>query len=228
MDERHSQQMVEDKIRVVLRPLASPLPLAFFAFGVGSVLQSLYQFGIVPTEETRVFALILGLFVFPLQALAAVLSFAARETLGATALGLISGSWLASAAIMYVSPPNTTTVSFGAFQVCIALILLLLGVIGLQGKPLVSAIILLAAARFTLNGLFELTTSPWTQVASGAVGCLVFLCALYAGLALGLEDVKHRPVLPFGRRGEALQAMKGDLSEQIGPIEREAGVRKQL
>ena len=228
MDERHSQQMVEYKTRVVLRPMASPLPLAFFAFGVGSILQSLYQFGLVPADETQAFALVLGLFVFPLQALAAVLSFAARETLGATALGLISGSWLVMAVIMYVSPPNTTTVTLGAFQVCIALILLLLGVIGLQGKPVVSAIILLASARYTLNGLFELTTAPWTQTASGAIGCLVFLFALYGGLALGLEDVKHRPVLPFGRRGEALEAVKGDLGDQIGPVDREAGVRKQL
>lgn len=34
------EKRVEDITRVVPRPLASPLPLAFFAFGVGSLLLS--------------------------------------------------------------------------------------------------------------------------------------------------------------------------------------------
>jgi hypothetical protein len=82
--------------------------------------------------------------------------------------------------------------------------------------------------RFGLNGLYELTTSGGVQIASGAIGCVIFLLSLYGGLALGLEDVQHRTVLPFGRRGEARSAFEGDLSEQVGPIEKEAGVRKQL
>lgn len=228
MEKDHSHQMVEDKIRIVLRPMASPLPLALFAFGVGSVLQSAYQLGIVPDGETQVFALLLGLFVFPLQALAAVLSFAARDTLGATALGIISGSWLAVSVVTYTSPPGATTISFGIFLLALSFILLQLGAIGLQGKPVISGLLLFAAVRYATNGLYELTAAPWTQTASGVVGCLIFLVALYAGLALGLEDVKHHPILPFGRRGEALRAMKGDLGEQVGPIEHEAGVRKQL
>jgi succinate-acetate transporter protein len=223
-----SQRMIEERTRIVLRPLASPLPLAFFAFGVGSLMLSGQQLGLIPDSETRTLALILGLFVFPLQALAAVLSFVARETLGATALGLISGSWLAGSAIMYTSPPDATTAAYGIFQICIAVMLLLLGVIGLQGKPLISAIILLAFFRFGLNGFFELTAAPWTQPVSGVIGLLIFLFALYGGLALGLEDAQHRTVLPLGRRGEALEAVEGDLSDQVGPIEKEAGVRKQL
>ena len=34
------QPRVEDATCVVLRPMASPLPLAFFAFGVGSIMLS--------------------------------------------------------------------------------------------------------------------------------------------------------------------------------------------
>jgi len=79
-----------------------------------------------------------------------------------------------------------------------------------------------------LNGIYELTASSGVQVASGVIGCVIFLFSLYGGLALGLEDAQHRTVLPFGRRGEALRAIEGDLGEQVGPIEKEAGVRKQL
>ncbi len=228
MDGQSPQQKIEERTRIVLRPLASPLPLAFFAFGVGSLMLSAQQFGLVPDSETRVLALILGLFVFPLQAVAAVFSFLARETLGATALGLISGSWLAGSAIMYTSPPGATAASYGIFEILIAVLLLLLGVIGLQGKPLISVVILFASFRYGLNGLYELTAAAWTQPISGAAGCLIFVFALYGGLALGLEDAQHRTVLPLGRRGEALDALEGDLSDQVGPIEKEGGVRKQL
>src|SRR5919199_1935084 len=100
-----SPRRVEDATRIVLRPFASPLPLAFFAFGVGSLMMSGLQLGLIPETESRELALIFGAFVFPPfgafvfppMLLAAILAFFGRETLGATALGLISFSWLASA-----------------------------------------------------------------------------------------------------------------------------------
>jgi len=135
-----SQSKVEAATRIVLRPIASPLPLAFFAFGVGSVLQSASQFGFIPQEETRNLALVFGTFVFPLQAIAAVFAFYGRETLGATALGLISFSWLSTAIVTYVAYPSQTSVTLGILSLVLAVMLLLLGVVGLQGKPLISAI----------------------------------------------------------------------------------------
>jgi hypothetical protein len=42
------QRRMEEITRVILRTLASPMPMAFFAFGVGSVLQSALQLGVVP------------------------------------------------------------------------------------------------------------------------------------------------------------------------------------
>jgi hypothetical protein len=41
--------------------------------------------------------------------LAAVLAFLGRETLGATALGLISFSWLTSAIVRFVVTPDPTS-----------------------------------------------------------------------------------------------------------------------
>ena len=222
------RQSVEEITRVVLRPLGTPLPLAFFAFGVGSLLLSGQQLGIIPLDETRVVALVLGLFVFPLQALAAVFAFLARETLGATAVGLISATWLTTAVTSYTLPPGSTTITLGIFQLSLAIVLLLLGVIGLSGKPLISAIILQGSIRYVLDGLYDLTSFGPAEIASGVFGVLIFLFVLYSGLALGLEDVKHRTVLPFGRRGEALDAIEGDIGDQIGPVEKEPGVRKQL
>lgn len=228
MGEKDDQRKVEELTRIVLRPLASPLPLAFFTFGVGSLLQSALQFGVVPQEESRNLALLYGAFVFPLELLAAIFAFLSRETLGATAIGLIAFSWLGASLITYTSAPDPTSAALGVLNLAIATILLLLGTIGVLGKPVLAAVILLAFFRYGLNGIFELTASAAAQTASGVVGCVIFAAALYGGLALGLEDVQHRTILPFGRRGEAREAIEGGIAEQIGPVEQEAGVRKQL
>ena len=228
MGKSDDQRKVGEITRIVLRPLASPLPLAFFTFGVGSILQSAFQFGVVPQEESRNMALIFGAVIFPSMFLAAVFAFLARETLGATALGLISFSWLATSLVTYTSAPDPTSAALGVLDLAIAAILLLLGTIGVLGKPVLSAVILLAFFRYGLNGFYELTASPLTQTVSGVIGCVIFGASLYGGLALGLEDVQHRTVLPFGRRGEAREAIEGGIDEQVGPVEQEAGVRKQL
>lgn len=228
MNEREHQDKLAGMTRIVLRPIASPLPLAFFAFGAGSALLSFQQLGLIPTSETEQIALVFGAFVFPLQFMTAIFAFLSRETLGATALGLISFSWLATALILYIAPPDATSATLGFLSLILAVILLMLGVVGLLGKPLLSAVILLAVVRFSLNGLYDLTAVSPLLTVSAIIGLVIFGASLYGGLALGLEDVQHRTVLPFGRRGEAREAIEGDLSTQIGPLEQEAGVRKQL
>ena len=90
-----------------MRPLASPLPLAFFTFGVGPSLLSAFRFGVIPQDEGGNLAFILGGVVFPPTFLAAVLSFLSRETLGATALDPISFSWPATSLVTYTSVPTS-------------------------------------------------------------------------------------------------------------------------
>ncbi len=211
------QERIEGKTRIFLRPLASPVPLAFFAFGVGSFLQSGLQLGWVPQGESRNLALILGAFVFPAELLAAFFAFYARETLGATVLGLFSFAWLGNSLVTYTSAPDPTSGTLGLFDLSLAVILVGIGAMAVLGKPLLGVVIALASVRFGLNGLYELIGSAGVQTASG-----------YVGLAFGIEDVQHRAVLPLGRRGEAARAFEGDIGEQIGPVETEAGVRKQL
>ncbi|QIN82654.1 hypothetical protein GBA63_08360 [Rubrobacter tropicus] len=228
MEERDPQKKIEGMTRIVLRPLASPLPLAFFAFGAGSLMLSGLQLGIIPTSETRSLALVQIGFIFPPLALASVLAFLSRETLGATIMALISFSWLANGLIDLTAPPNSTNATQGLLAVSLAVILLLVGAGALLGKPLLGLVIVLASARFATSGLYELTAATALQTASGVLGCVIAAIALYGGLALGLEDLQGKTVLPIGRRGAARRAFEGDLGEQVGPIESEAGVRKQL
>lgn len=228
MENKDPQRQIEDVTRIVLRPLASPLPLGFFAFGMGSVLQSALQFGLIPQSEIQNLALLFGAFIFPLELLAALLAYPSRETVGATILSIIAFSWLGTAIVTYVSAPDVTSPTIGYLYLAIALILLLLGGVGALGKPLLASVMFLAFFRYGLNGLYELMALGWIQTASGIFGCAIFAISLYGGLALALEDAQHRTVLPFGRRGEARDAIEGDLGDQVGPVAKEAGIRKQL
>jgi uncharacterized protein len=228
LDERDPQKKIEGMTRIVLRPLASPLPLAFFAFGAGSLMLSGLQLGMIPASETRSVALVQAAFVFPPLALSSVLAFLSRETLGATIMALISFSWLANGLIDLTTPPTSTNATQGLLALALAAILLLVAGGALLGKPLLGVVIALASARFATTGLYELTASTALQTASGVLGCVIAAIALYGGLALGLEDLQGKAVLPIGRRGAARRAFEGDLGEQVGPVESEAGVRKQL
>jgi uncharacterized protein len=228
LDERDPQKKIEGMTRIVLRPLASPLPLAFFAFGAGSLMLSGLQLGMIPASETRSVALVQAAFVFPPLALSSVLAFLSRETLGATIMALISFSWLANGLIDLTTPPTSTNVTQGLLALALAAILLLVAGGALLGKPLLGVVIALASARFATTGLYELTASTALQTTSGVLGCVIAAIALYGGLALGLEDLQGKAVLPIGRRGAARRAFEGDLGEQVGPVESEAGVRKQL
>jgi len=47
-------------------------------------------------------------------------------------------------------------------------------------------------------------------------------------LALEIEDIRHRTVLPVGRWGSGARAIGGNLLDEIEKVQREAGVREQL
>ena len=100
---------------------------------MGSILQSASQLGGLPPDESRNLALIFGGAIFPSMFLAAIFAFLARETLGATALGLIFFSWLATSLVTYTSAPDPTSAALGVLN--LATVLLLLGTLGVLGNP---------------------------------------------------------------------------------------------
>jgi succinate-acetate transporter protein len=221
-------QVSSDQVRIVLRPIGSPLPLAFAAFGIGSFVFGLQQLGVFDVEQARSVSLLLVVFMAPLQGVAALLSFYARETLAATGLALLALSWPATYEVMHNLAPGATSSVLGCFYLAVSGFLLVLSAPAIAGKPLIGALIIVGAARLLLSGIYELNASAGLERASGVVGLVITAIGLYGALALGLEDVQHRTVLPVGRRGEARIAFEGTLAEQSEPLEHEAGVRRQL
>jgi hypothetical protein len=84
LEEQGPQKKVEGMAGIVLRPLAGPPQLAFFAFANGSLKLSGLQLGMIPISETRRAALVRAAFVFPPMVLSSVPASLSREMPGAT------------------------------------------------------------------------------------------------------------------------------------------------
>jgi hypothetical protein len=69
-----------DNTRIVLRPIGSGLPLGFFSFAIGMVIAACQALEWIPVDEQRQVGMVQMAFVFPLELLASVFAFLARDT----------------------------------------------------------------------------------------------------------------------------------------------------
>lgn len=223
-----SEPSVADRTRIVLRPLASPLPLGLLALMCAGVLVALQQLGAFEPSDQKTIAYVLLGFVVPLMLVATVFSFLARDTVAGTALGLFAGAWLASGLSLLTAPPGETSKALGVFYLTLAACFAVVIAGASFGKRGPAAVIVLGVARFTLAGLYELTGTVGVEHAAAIVGLALAAAALYSALATEVEDVQGETKLPLGRRASAEEALSGPFESQLDQIEHEAGVRNQL
>jgi succinate-acetate transporter protein len=213
---------------IVLRPIGSGLPLGFFSFGIGMLILGCQAIGWIPVGEQHDGGMILMAFVFPLELVATIFAFLARDTLGATTLGLFTTSWLTLGWTQLASPPGQTSVTVGIYLFGFATAVLLLATLSTLGKPFFSVLLSLAASRMILSGLYEVGAAGKVVFeVSGGFALALAALAMYGGAALGLEDARQREVLPLFRRGAAAESFEG-FDRQLERLEAEAGVRQQL
>jgi uncharacterized protein len=219
---------VEHAARIVLRPIGNPLPLGFLALAGGTLVVSGLQLGWLQQEEGRQVALIVLAFVFPLQLIASILGFLARDVVAGTGMGVLAGTWLSIAVIKLTSEPGATSDPLGLFLLLAAVAMLVPAAASATGKLVPAAVLTTTAVRFATTGLAEITASDaWKHIA-GVTGLVLCALAVYAALAMAIEDARRQTLLPLGRRGFGARSVGGNLDEQLERIEREAGVREQL
>jgi succinate-acetate transporter protein len=217
----------EEQVRIFLRPIGSALPLGFFSFAIGMLLLATQAIGWIPVAEQAEVGRVLVGFVFPLELIATLVAFLARDTLGATTLGLFTTSWLVLGWSALSSPPGRTSVTLAIYLFGFATAVLLLALMSTLGKPFFSVLLGLACARMVLSGYVQIGGSQTWEHAAGWIGIALTALALYGGAALGLEDARRRELLPLFRRGGADQAFHG-FDAQLERLESEPGVRQQL
>ena len=126
--------------------------------------------------QTRPLAMILLAFVVPLQFVAAILAYFTRDAAAATAIGLFGMTWAAVSLATLTSPEiGATSTALGLFMMAIAVLMVLLGVSSIAGKPVFAVVLALATARFFVTGLYQWTGRHGLETASEWLG--IPLCA---------------------------------------------------
>jgi uncharacterized protein len=221
IEQRHVQAMT----RINLRPIGSPLPLGFFTVAIDNVLVSTLQWGILPTADGRAVALI----VFPafiVQAIAGLFALGARDSIAGTLMLSFATTWLIDALVFYVHPPGAAA-ALGVFYVVFTVFISFMLTSAFL-KRAILAVLAVAAPRFLIAGIAELTGSQVLARAGAVLGFLLAAVALYTAFALLMEDSRGHEVLPVGRFGSARQATEGNLADELRGIERQPGVRRTL
>ena len=214
--------------RIVLRPLATPLPLGFLGLFVGTTMSSSLRLGWIPSADAHQVALALIVFTAPAQLIACIFGFLARDAVAATGMGLLFPAWLGLGVLLLATPAGETSAASGVFAVLAGIALLLPALIGATTKVVAGVVMTTTAVHFVVLGGYELTGTSTLGTAAGAIGLFLAAVALYAALAFELEDQRQRTILPVLRRDAAAAAMEPRLAPQLQGVENEAGVRQQL
>jgi uncharacterized protein len=218
----------ESIVRIAVKPYGSALPLGFFSFGIGMIVLGGIGLGWVHGADVKTAGILLAAFVFPLEFLSAVIAFLARDTASAASLGMFSTSWLAVGLVHVFGQPGQRSEAVGLYLVMFGIMVLALAAAAFLGKPLLGILLVIAAARSFLSSGWNLGAGHGVLVADSAMAIAISAFSVYGGLALLLEDMRQKPVLPIFRIGAAKRSFAGDLGEQLQRIESEAGVRQQL
>jgi hypothetical protein len=96
------------------------------------------------------------------------------------------------------------------------------------GKLVPAGVLGLTALRFAVTGIYETSAATAVEHVAAIVGLMLAALAGYTALALEVENLERRTVLPLARRGGGRQAMEASLARQTARIHHEAGVREQL
>jgi succinate-acetate transporter protein len=219
---------IHPQVRVTVRPYGSVVPLGFFAFGIGMFLYAAYDAPWVKPTEGHTIGLMLVSFVAPLELLAAVIAFLARDTMAGVALGLFTGSWFLTGFATMQAKPGQLSAAQGYFLIAFCVAVALLAVVAWLGQPLIAVLLTFSIARAICSAVYELGGGAGWNHVGGWVALAIYCVAMYGGLAFLLEDAKGRAVLPLKRRGSSREAIEGDMTVQLAGLAQEPGVRKHL
>lgn len=214
--------------RISLRPIGSPLPLGLLALAVATFTLAGLQLSWIPLAQQHDAGLVILTFAVPLQLLSCIYGFIARDSAAGTGMALQAGGWFSIGVTTFTGSPGKTSPALGLLLVGAATVLLVPAITASLSKLIVSLVMALTSVRFYLTGAYELSSSAQWKDAAGVAGLVLAVAALYAGLALELEDSRRATVLPTFRRGAGRRALTGSLADEVDGVQHEAGVRTVL
>jgi succinate-acetate transporter protein len=210
---------------VFLRPIGSPLPLGMSGLAIGSFVESGLDLHWINGAEVHQVGLILLAVPFPLQMVACVLAYLARDGTVGAALGVLAASWLAIGLVHLTADPAQTGSALGLMLLASGGALSLSAISASQSKRLTACVFMTASARFMIAGVYLLSGRGAWETVAGVLGLLLTAAAGYCVLAFELEGQRHKTVLPTFRANSGAAAIRDDFTTQVDEVEHEAGVR---
>ncbi|MCU1491470.1 MAG: hypothetical protein JWM85_2875 [Acidimicrobiaceae bacterium] len=210
---------------VTLRPIASALPVGFFGLVVAATISGVQLLGILPQAASKAIGLLLLATVL-VQVVGGIASIAGREVIAATLMLTFAGTWLVTALVFLVHPTDGL-ISLGIWYFALCPVIICLISAG-TAKLALALVPMTGLPSFLLTAVYLVFGGKGVGQAAGVLTLALAVVALYAGLALLLEDARRRTVLPTLRRGKMRRAFTGDFADQLSDIEHEAGVREYL
>jgi uncharacterized protein len=213
-------------VRIVLRPIGSPLTIGMSGLAIASLVQSGMDLGWVAKSQGVEVGLILISVPFVLQLLASIFSYLARDGSAGAATGVLSTCWLALGLLHIASRSGRPLSSVGLLLISAGGVLAPSAAVVSSTKPLPGGVFLLAALRFVLAGVYQLSMADVWDGVAGIAGLVVCAGALYCVVAFELEGQQRRPVLLTLRRGRAVLPASDEVAAGLDGVNREAGVRQ--
>jgi succinate-acetate transporter protein len=202
--------------------------MAFVGLAGATITLSAMQLGWIPVPQSKQVGLVVVLVAVPLQLIACVMGFLSRDPVAATGVGTLAVSWLTVGVLTMLGAPGSRSKTLGFVLFYLAAAVFVSAVVAAVGKLVPALVLGLAAARFAVTGVYEYYGGTEWMHAAGWIGVALAAVAVYAALALELEGLRHRTILPTLRYGSARTAISGDGRTPIGAAVHEAGVRSQL
>lgn len=215
--------MDQPPARIVLRPIGSPLTVGMSGLAIASLVQSGVDLRWVAQSQAVEAGLILLAVPFVLQLLATIFCYLARDGAAGAAIGTLATTWLALG-LVHIYSHGARSPALGLLLLAAGAVLALSAIAACIAKPLPGVVFVLAAVRFVLSGIYELSGNGTCLRLAGIVGLIACAAAFYCVIAFELES-QQRPVLPTFRRGPgAGTSQDGDL--ELQGLGTEAGVRR--
>ena len=181
---------------------ANPAPLGLLGFGMTTILLNLHNANIIELDS-----MIMGMGIFMggiAQLFAGLQEWKKNNTFGATAFTAYGSFWLSLVALWLI-PKSAIGASFKSSENAVAWYLLLWGIftlfmfIGtLRLNRLLQTVFLTLTVLFFLLAISDFTGNGTLKVIAGYEGIFCGSSAFYGCIALVLNEVYGRQVMPIG------------------------------
>ncbi|MGI8951721.1 MAG: acetate uptake transporter [Chitinophagaceae bacterium] len=181
---------------------ANPAPIGLLGFGMTTVLLNLHNAGIY---ELNAMILSMGIFVGGIaQVLAGFQEWKKNNTFGATAFTAYGMFWLTLVAIILI-PKTSIGAELKASETAMGWFLIMWGLftffmfIGtLKLNRVLQTVFLTLTVLFFLLAITEFTGNASIRIFAGYEGIFCGLSAFYGSMALVINEVYNKTVLPMG------------------------------